>query len=150
MQLARRIVEEMTANGPTEEELAIVRRQLANEQEVSQRTTRYWMYWLSGMHTRSDTLDGLREQATAYQRITTKEVRDALARYITPERRVTIIGMPRVTAAGGLKAGGRFAWWKITPRKGLISVGGRFRLFTLIAFISFNAIFAYIDDDSDR
>jgi zinc protease len=99
MQLARRIVEELAANGPTEEELAIVRRQLANEQEVSQRTTRYWMRWLSGMHSRGDTLDGLREQPTAYQRMTNKEVRDVLARYIIPERRVAIIGMPRVTAA---------------------------------------------------
>jgi zinc protease len=106
MQLARRIVEEMTANGPTEEALTIVRRQLANEQEVSQRTTRYWMRWLSGMHARGDTLDGLKEQPTAYQRITTKEVRDVLARYITPERRVAIIGMPRVTTAGDLKRAG--------------------------------------------
>lgn len=104
MQLARRIVEEMIANGPTEEDLTIVRRQLANEQEVSQRTTRYWMRWLSGMHSRGDTLDGLKEQPTAYQRITTKEVRDVLARYITLERRVAIIGMPRLTAAAaGLK-----------------------------------------------
>lgn len=99
MQLARRLVEEMAAKGPTEEELTIVRRQIANEQEVSQRTTRYWMHWLSGMHSRGDTLDGLREQATVYQRITTNEVRDVLARYTTPERRVAIIGMPRVKAA---------------------------------------------------
>jgi zinc protease len=99
MQLARRIVEELAANGPTEEDLAIVRRQLANEQEVSQRTTRYWMRWLSGMHSRGDTLEGLKEQPAAYQRMTNKEVRDVLARYITPERRVAIIGMPRVTAA---------------------------------------------------
>jgi predicted Zn-dependent peptidase len=64
------------------------------------------MRWLSGMHARGDTLDGLKEQPTAYQRITTKEVRDVLARYITPERRVAIIGMPRVTTAGDLKRAG--------------------------------------------
>ena len=33
-----------------------------------------------------------------------KEVRDVLARYITPERRVAIIGMPQVKAvAAGVK-----------------------------------------------
>jgi zinc protease len=99
MQLARRIVEEMAANGPTDEDLMIVRRQLTNEHEVSQRTTRYWMRWLSGMQSRGDTLEGLKELPTAYQRITTKEVRDVLARYITPERRLAIVGMPRVTSA---------------------------------------------------
>ena len=99
MQLARRIVEAMAVNGPTEEELTIVRRQIANEYEVGQRTTGFWMQRLSGMHARGDTLDGFKEQPTAYQRITTKEVRDVLARYVTPERRVAIIGMPREKGA---------------------------------------------------
>ena len=38
-------------------------------------------------------------ESAAYQRITASEVRDVLGRYITPERRVAIIGMPRVKAA---------------------------------------------------
>lgn len=99
MQLARQLVEEMAAKGPTEEELTIVRRQLANEIEVSQRAVGHWMNWLSGMHARGDTLDGLRGMPDAYQRISANEIRDVLARYITPERRVAIIGMPRTTAA---------------------------------------------------
>ncbi|MHB1141475.1 MAG: M16 family metallopeptidase [Sulfuricaulis sp.] len=104
MQLARQLVEEMAAKGPTEEELTIVRRQLANEIEVSQRSVGYWMSGLSGMHMRGDTLDGLRGMPAAYQRITAKEVRDVLARYIIPERRVAIIGMPQVkAAAAGVK-----------------------------------------------
>ncbi len=98
VQLARRIVEEMAADGPTEEELAIVRGQLANEHEVSLRHTRYWLGWLAGMSARGDTLDGLREEPAALDHMTATEVRDVLARYITPERRVTIIGTPQGSA----------------------------------------------------
>ncbi len=94
-QLARRIVEEMAVDGSTEEELAIVKGQLANEHEVSQRNIRYWLGWLSGMQARGDTLDVLRGESAALDRMTVTEVREVLARYITPERRVTIIGTPQ-------------------------------------------------------
>jgi len=101
LRLARHIVEKLAATGPTEDELAIVRRQLANEDEVSKRKIFYWQSWLAGMKLRGDDLGGLKEREATYQRATMGEVRDVLKRYIMPEGRVAIVGMPRV---GGLKA----------------------------------------------
>ncbi len=54
---------------------------------------------------------------------------------------LVVVGDAAVNGGRGLEAGRCFARQKITQGNGLISVGGCFRLFTLVAFISFNAIF---------
>jgi zinc protease len=97
--LAQRLIETFAAEGPTEKELVIVRRQLAMMRERTRRQIDYWANLLSGLHARGDSLETLDVDGLAYERLGPNEVRKALARYIVPTRRVAIIGLPRTVSA---------------------------------------------------
>jgi zinc protease len=83
------------AEGPTETEMAVSRRQIAQVIEEEMERPEFWASRLSALDYRSLRLADLLTMRQAYERFTAAEVRDAVRRYRTPDARFTIIVSPQ-------------------------------------------------------
>ncbi len=93
-ELARGVVEDLAASGPTEREMATVRKQFANILETSQKEPSYWVSVLSDLDYRGTRLDDVKKAMEQYTSYTREELMDVLGRYVTPERRLQVIALP--------------------------------------------------------
>ena len=91
-------VEEMfnafAAHGPTADELAVAKQQLATLLDEVTKGSDFWADRLATLDYRGLSLDDVARLATDYQRFTAEEVREALARYARPEARFRFVIVP--------------------------------------------------------
>ncbi len=101
--------EEFAKNGPTEEELAVARRQFATTYEEQMREPGYWSGRLSRLTYRGASLDDVMADPAAYQALTADQVRSTFAKYYSNDSAIVVTVTPTsggtADAAGG--AGGR-------------------------------------------
>ncbi|MCW5765264.1 MAG: insulinase family protein [Phycisphaeraceae bacterium] len=92
------VLEEMYAdfarNGPSEEELTVAKKQMANTFAEQMKQPDFWVGRLAGMDYKSVTLDDVMGAPAAFEAMTAAEIRDAFARYFQPERRVRFVVLP--------------------------------------------------------
>jgi predicted Zn-dependent peptidase len=78
-------------DGPSEEEMAVAKRQIANQLDQFMKEPDFWVNWLSTLDYRGLSLDDLVAAPADYQGITAGEVRGAFARYNAPTARFRFI-----------------------------------------------------------
>lgn len=92
-------VEEMYAafakDGPTPEELAVAKKQMANLLDELMKTPDFWLGRLGTIDYRGLTLDDLLDGPAQYQGFTAQEIQRTFARYDRPESRFRFVITPR-------------------------------------------------------
>jgi zinc protease len=92
-------VEEMYAafakDGPTPDELAVVKKQMANLLDELMKTPDFWLGRLGTLDYRGLTLDDLVEGPAQYQGFTAQEIQQTFARYDQPRSRFRFVITPR-------------------------------------------------------
>jgi zinc protease len=80
--------------GPTDDELAVAKKQIANLLDQTMKEPDFWVSRLSTLDYRGLSVDDLIEAPTAYQRYTAREVRETFARYNEPTSRFRFVITP--------------------------------------------------------
>jgi zinc protease len=92
-------IEEMFADfakdGPTSDELAVAKKQMANLLDETFKTPNFWLNRLSTLDYRALGLDDLLDAPAQYERFTAREIQEAFARYDRPAARFRFIITPR-------------------------------------------------------
>ncbi|HEV2057350.1 MAG TPA: insulinase family protein [Methylomirabilota bacterium] len=92
-------IEEMFADfakgGPTPDELAVAKKQMANLLDETLKTPNFWLNRLSTLDYRALGLDDLLDAPAQYQRFTAREIQDAFVRYDRPDARFRFVITPR-------------------------------------------------------
>jgi zinc protease len=93
------LFEEFARNGPTEEELANAKKQVANNLDTQMKEPGYW--WRIMQHHDLHGRDLADEKRTreAYEAYTTADIRDVFQKYYTPARQFSITAVPTGTDA---------------------------------------------------
>jgi zinc protease len=86
---------EFAKDGPTPDELAVAKKQMANLLDEVLKTPDFWLSRLSTMDYRGLSLDDLLGAKAEYERFTADEVRGAFARYDRPDARLRFVITPR-------------------------------------------------------
>ncbi len=92
------LVKTFAASGPTDDELATAKRQMANQLAVQMRSPAYWLSQTAEMRYRGLRLADLKDVPGIYQTYSADQLRDAVRRCATPERLVRIEVLPDVDA----------------------------------------------------
>ncbi len=87
--------EAFAKEGPSDEELAVVRKQFANTFDEQTKDPAYWSARLDQMTFRGIDLDDVAATPAAYQAITAKEVKDAFAKYWSKENSIVVVVRPK-------------------------------------------------------
>ena len=82
-------------DGPTNDEMTVARKQMANLLDEIMKTPDFWLGRLSTLDYRGVSLDDLLDAPAQYQQFTAQQVREAFARYDRPERRWSFVVTPR-------------------------------------------------------
>lgn len=98
-------------DGPSENEMAVAKKQLANLIDQTMKEPDFWLGRLSTIDYRGLTLTDLVEAPAAYQQYTARQVRRAFIRYYKPESRFRFVITPGDAGSGQSKAE------KIPPQK---------------------------------
>jgi zinc protease len=85
---------EFAETGPTEEEMQVVQRQIANALDEQMREPSFWGASLAVMTYRGDSVQRLVEAPEAYRAITREQVQAVFARHFKPEGRFTVMVAP--------------------------------------------------------
>jgi len=96
-ELARALSEMYDAfakDGPTDDEMDVAKRQIANQIDEELGTSGYWLALLGTLDYRGADLDQVLGAKAAYQKITAGEVRDAFAKRCTPDARFHFVVGP--------------------------------------------------------
>jgi zinc protease len=80
-----RMYREFASNGPTEQEMEVVKLQLANALDESMKEPRFWVSVMQDMTYRGSSLDDVLGAPEAFQSFTGEEIRDTFARYFNDE-----------------------------------------------------------------
>lgn len=98
--------EAFAKGGPTEDEMVVAKKQMANTLEEEMRTPAYWAGRLDKMTFRGGSLDDIMNTPAAYQAITAKQVQDTFARLYSKENAILVVVKPKLVegAAGEGKA----------------------------------------------
>jgi zinc protease len=97
------IYEEFAKTGPTEEEMTVAQKQIANTLDESMRDPGFWVQRLGTLEYRNSNLDDVMGAAEAYPKITAEMVRETFAKYFKPENFMVITMSPEGAAAEGAK-----------------------------------------------
>jgi len=82
--------------GPTENELAVAKKQIANLLDQTMKEPDFWVSRLSTLDYRGLGVEDIIEAPAAYQRYTTQEIRETFARYSEPGSRFRFVITPIV------------------------------------------------------
>jgi predicted Zn-dependent peptidase len=93
--LGRALVERLAREGPDSAELVMARRQRANERQHDEADPDFWADTLSTLDLRGVDLGEVATEPDRLRQITSAEVRDVLARYVSNERRFQAVALPR-------------------------------------------------------
>ncbi|MCG3138648.1 MAG: hypothetical protein HJJLKODD_02514 [Phycisphaerae bacterium] len=100
--LANLIVEMMkdfAATGPTEEELATAKKQLANLLDTSTKEPGFWLNRLSSLEYHKRSLQELKELKTAYEPYTIAQLKEVAGKYFVDERMFNFVATPKGQSA---------------------------------------------------
>jgi zinc protease len=89
-----RMYDAFAKDGPTPDELEVAKKQFANSLEENMREPTFWAGALSAMTYRGGSVADTLAAPSQYQSFTGEEVRDAFARYCTPESRFVVSVAP--------------------------------------------------------
>lgn len=84
----------MAKDGITDDELTVAKKQMANTLKTEMRETPYWMSRLGQMTFEGTNLDDIAGEAAAYEGITKEQVREAVARYYSPQTSLSVVILP--------------------------------------------------------
>jgi zinc protease len=90
--------EKFAADGPTDEEMEVARKQFANTYEEQLKEPGFWSGRLNQLEFRGVTLDELMSEPQSYQQLTAKQVKDTFAKYYSKENSIVVVVKP--TGAG--------------------------------------------------
>ncbi len=86
---------QMAADGVTEEELTVAKKQVAVTIEQQMRSPVFWLSRLSEMTFYDRNLDDIAAIAGAYQAITAKRVHETFRRFYSPEKSIVVVVKPQ-------------------------------------------------------
>jgi len=89
-----KLFEEFAKNGPTEEELANAKKQLANNLDTDMKEPSYWWGILRHHDLHGRDLDEERIERQAYEGYTTAQVQGVFQKYYTPQRQFQVTVVP--------------------------------------------------------
>lgn len=87
------------ASGPTEEEMATVRKQIANTLDEQMKEPGFWNARLAVLDYRAAKLDDIMNSAAEQQTYTAQQIKDVFAKYYKPESQLKLTVKPVATAA---------------------------------------------------
>lgn len=88
-------------NGPTDEELEVAKKQMANTFEEQLREPGYWSGRLDQLTFRGASLDNVVGDPAAYQALTAAQIQATFARYYAPEQSIIVIVRPEAAPPPG-------------------------------------------------
>ena len=80
--------------GPTDEEVDVARKQAAKNFDEQMKEPSFWFGRLQGLTLKGMSLDEIAHAPEAYQKITAKQIKDAFAKYCTPENVIQVVVRP--------------------------------------------------------
>jgi zinc protease len=86
-------------DGPTEDELGVARKQMANTLRDQLREPGYWSGRLDRMTFRGASLDDIVADAEVYQTLTAAQIRDTFARYYSKPNSIVVVVKPTEQAS---------------------------------------------------
>ena len=81
-------------NGPTEDELTVAKKQMANTFETQLEDPAYWAGRLQRITFRNTSLDEIVKEPEAYQNVTAEQIKKTFAKYHTRENAITVVVTP--------------------------------------------------------
>jgi zinc protease len=94
-ELARQVMEKLAEEGPTEEEMEAVHKQFGNFIETDQKEPSYWVRVLAELDYHGTVLSDVKEAYEKYTSYTREDVLEVLRKYMTEERRIQVIALPK-------------------------------------------------------
>lgn len=91
---AWKVFDEFAANGPTEEEMTTMKKQMANTFDEQFKQPSFWSQRSSEMAYRATNADDIMSMPAFYQSLTAQRVKDVFNHYYKPEAKMTLIVTP--------------------------------------------------------
>ncbi|MFO0857716.1 MAG: insulinase family protein [Phycisphaerales bacterium] len=91
---AWKIFDEFAANGPTEEEMTTMKKQMANTMDEQFKQPGFWSQRTSEMAYRAMKADDIMTMAPFYQELTAQQIKEVFNKYYKPEAKMTLIVTP--------------------------------------------------------
>lgn len=88
---------EFAKNGPTEEEMDIARKQMANTFDEQVKDPGYWSGRIDLMTYQGVNLDDIVGEPAAFQALTAKQVKETFAKYYDPKNAIVVVVKPKGT-----------------------------------------------------
>ena len=82
-------------DGPTDEEMTVAKKQMANTFEEQVKDPTYWFARLEKMDFHNLSLDDFLAAPAAYQSMTPKQVQEAFAKYYSKENSIVVVVTPQ-------------------------------------------------------
>ncbi len=86
---------EFAKNGPTDEEMDIAKKQMANTFDEQLKEPSYWSGRIDLMTYQNINMDDVVKEPAAYQAITSKQVKDTFAKYYDPKNAIVVVVKPQ-------------------------------------------------------
>jgi zinc protease len=87
--------EQFAAEGPSEEEMIVARKQFANTYEEQLKEPSFWAGRLNQLTFRGIALDDLVNEPDGYQALTAKDVKDTFAKYYSKDNSIVVVVKPQ-------------------------------------------------------
>lgn len=87
-------------DGPTEEEMDVAKKQMANTFKEQLEEPGYWAGQLRELTFRGESLDDIAAEPRAFQQMTSQQVKEAFARYYTKDNTIVVSVLPASSGAG--------------------------------------------------
>ena len=92
--------DEFKANGPTDEEIDVAKKQMANTFDESMKDPAYWSGRLDQMTFRGHSVDQILSEPPEYQKITAAQVKETFGKYYSKENSITVVVRPAEKKSG--------------------------------------------------
>ncbi|HVP13255.1 MAG TPA: insulinase family protein, partial [Phycisphaerae bacterium] len=90
------MMKDFAKNGPTEEEVAIAKKQIANDLDTSLKEPSYWAQSLEELEYRGKTLAELKELPDVYQTFTDKQLQETVQKYLKDDKVIRLVVNPEL------------------------------------------------------
>jgi zinc protease len=88
------VVSAFAQHGPTDEEVAVAKKQIANTLDDQMKSPAFWTSQLSQLNYRDLSLDDIMNAQADYQTFTPDSIRETFARFATPENSMRVVVRP--------------------------------------------------------
>ncbi len=87
--------ETFAKNGPTEDELTVAKKQMANTFEEQMKEPSFWSGRLDNLTFRNTNLDETLNEPAAFQALTAKQIQDTFAKYYHKDKSIVVVVKPK-------------------------------------------------------